>query len=86
MGKYAIEPVEPLDYNPFSYQPMRETGNEQTSYYFNTHLALDKLCLWYIENNFSLHLMVIYYVARPQWKNQTKILDNLETSKSDWFM
>ena len=25
MGNYTIEPVEPLDYNPSFYQPMRET-------------------------------------------------------------
>ena len=25
MGNYTIEPVEPLDYNPCFYQPMRKT-------------------------------------------------------------
>ena len=25
MGNYKIEPVKPLDYNPYFYQPMKET-------------------------------------------------------------
>ena len=31
MGNYTIEPVQPLDYNPSFYQPMRETVTDTPS-------------------------------------------------------
>ena len=83
MGNYTIEPVEPLDYNPSFYQPMRETvtnrcHNILKSIWPRTTYACDTL-----KTISVLQLMVIYYVARQHRKNQTQILDNLKTPKSD---
>ena len=36
-GNYTIEPVEPLDYNPSFYQPMRETVTNRKPFEFATH-------------------------------------------------
>ena len=45
MGNYSIEPVEPLDYNPSFYQPMRET-------------ATNVIIFWYPSGPGQLMLMI----------------------------